>query len=73
MKIGYIRVSTIEQNMARQEVNTNEMGLDELFMDRMSDKLTNSPERQRVIAYVRKANTAIMESISRFARNIRVL
>ena len=34
MKIGYIRVSTAEQNTIRQEVLMNEFGVDELFIDK---------------------------------------
>ena len=41
MKIGYIRVSTTEQNTIRQEVLLKELGVDELFIDKASinDKL----------------------------------
>ena len=34
MKIGYIRVSTEEQNTARQEVLLRELGVDEVFIDK---------------------------------------
>lgn len=33
MKIGYVRVSTEEQNTARQELMLRELGVDELFID----------------------------------------
>ena len=38
MKIGYIRVSTEEQNTARQEVLLRELDVDELFIDKASGK-----------------------------------
>ena len=38
MKIGYIRVSTEEQNTARQEVQLRELGVDEVFIDKASGK-----------------------------------
>lgn len=38
MKIGYIRVSTEEQNTARQEVLLRELGVDEVFIDKASGK-----------------------------------
>lgn len=73
MKIGYIRVSTQEQNTTRQEVLMESLGVDEVYIDRMSGKNTNRPELQRMMEYVRRGDTVIVESISRFARNTRDL
>ena len=73
MKIGYIRVSTQEQNTMRQEVLMRSLGVDEVYVDRMSGKNTNRPELQKMMEYVRKDDTVIVESISRFARNTRDL
>ena len=73
MKIGYIRVSTQDQNTIRQEVLMKSLGVDEIYIDRMSDKNANRPELQKMMEYVRKGDTVIVESISRFARNTRDL
>ena len=73
MKIGYIRVSTQEQNTIRQEILMESLGVDEVYIDRMSGKNTNRPELQKMMDYVRKGDTVIVESISRFARNTRDL
>lgn len=73
MKIGYIRVSTWEQNPLRQEVLMETLGVDEVYIDRMSGKDTDRPELKRLLSYVRKGDTVIEESISRFARNTRDL
>lgn len=73
MKIGYIRVSTQEQNTIRQEVLMESLGVEEVYIDRMSGKNTNRPELQRMMEYVRRGDTVIVESISRFARNTRDL
>ena len=73
MKIGYIRVSTTEQNIIRQEVLLKELGVDEVFIDRASGKNTDRPELKRMIAYVRQGDTVIVEAISRFARNTKDL
>ena len=73
MKIGYIRVSTQEQNTMRQEALMEALGVDEVYIDRMSGKNTNRPELQKMMEYVRKGDTVIVESISRFARNTRDL
>ena len=73
MKIGYIRVSTQEQNTMRQEVLMQELGVDEVYIDRLSGKNTDRPELKKMMDYVRKGDTVIVESISRFARNTRDL
>lgn len=73
VKIGYIRVSTLEQNTMRQEALMEALGVDEVYIDRMSGKNTNRPELQKMMEYVRKGDTVIVESISRFARNTRDL
>ena len=73
MKIGYIRVSTREQNIARQEVLMEELGVEEVFIDKQSGKDVNRPELQKMMEYVRKGDVVIVESISRFARNTRDL
>lgn len=73
MKIGYIRVSTQEQNTIRQEVLMASLGVDEVYIDRTSGKNANRPELQKMMEYVRKGDTVIVESISRFARNTRDL
>lgn len=73
MKIGYIRISTTDQNTARQEVMMQELGVDQVFIDRMSGKSLDRPELKRMMNYVREGDTVIVESISRFARNTRDL
>ena len=73
MKIGYIRVSTQEQNTIRQEVLMELLGVDQVYIDKASGKNTSRPELQNLLAFVRKGDTVIVESISRFARNTRDL
>ena len=73
MKIGYVRTSTAEQNTARQEVLMQELGVDQVYIDHMSGKSLDRPELKQMMEYVRKGDTVIVESISRFARNTRDL
>ena len=73
MKIGYIRVSTREQNTVRQEQLMETLGVEEVYIDRMSGKNTDRPELKKMLEYVRRGDTVIVESISRFARNTRDL
>lgn len=71
MKIGYIRVSTQEQNTIRQEQMMEALQVEEIYIDRMSGKNTDRPELKKMLEYVRRGDTVIVESISRFARNTR--
>ena len=73
MKIGYVRVSTQEQNTVRQEVMMRDLGVDHLYIDKASGKNADRPELRRMLQFVREGDTVIVESISRFARNTRDL
>lgn len=73
MKIGYIRISTADQNTARQEGLMRDLCVDQIFIDRMSGKSADRPELKRMMGFVREGDTVIVESISRFARNTRDL
>lgn len=69
MKIGYVRVSTQEQKTARQEVLVQELGVDKVYIDKMSGKSTDRTEMKKMMHFVRQGDTVIVESISRFAHN----
>ena len=73
MKIGYIRVSTQEQNTVRQEVLMETLGVEQIYIDKMSGKNSERPQLKEMMSYVRRGDTVIVESISRFARNTRDL
>ena len=73
MKIGYVRASTTDQNTARQEVLMEELGVEQVYIDRVSGKNTERPELKRMMSFVREGDMVIVESISRFARNTRDL
>ena len=73
MKIGYIRVSTEEQNTVRQEVLMEEFGVDEIYIDKASGKSSERPQLKKMMQFVRRGDVVIVESISRFARNTKDL
>ena len=73
MKIGYVRVSTKEQNTARQEEIMKSLEVDKMYIDKMSGKDTDRPDLQKMMNFVREGDIVIVESISRFARNTRDL
>ncbi len=73
MKVGYIRISTREQNTARQDLLMEELGVERVFTDKVSGKNQERPELHRMIDFVREGDSLTVESISRFARNTRDL
>lgn len=70
MKIGYVRVSTQEQNTIRQEIIMQNLGVEHLYIDKVSGKNADRPELCKTLQFVREGDTVIVGSISRFARNI---
>ena len=72
-KIGYIRVSTIEQETARQEELLKSYGLDKVFEEKASGKNTERPELKKMLDYLREDDILYVESISRLSRSIRDL
>lgn len=69
MKVAYIRVSTEEQNTARQEEMMKAQGVEKIFMEKISGKDTNRPQLKAMLDYVREGDTLVVESYSRLARN----
>lgn len=66
-RVGYARVSTIDQNADRQwEV----LDCDRIFTDRVSGKSIDRPALQELIAYVRQGDTLVVSSMDRLARNL---
>lgn len=73
MKVGYVRISTKEQNTARQDLLMQELEVERVFTDKVSGKNQERPELQRMMDFVREGDSLTVESISRFARNTRDL
>jgi len=65
--VGYIRVSTQDQNICRQ---LEGLTLDRVFIDKASGKDTLRPELENLKLYVREGDTVIVHSMDRLARNL---
>lgn len=65
--IGYVRVSTIDQNDDRQLVGIE---LDRIFSDKTSGKDTNRPGFMTMMQFVREGDLVIVHSMDRLARNL---
>lgn len=72
-RIGYVRVSTTEQNTARQEEMMKEWNVDRIFKEKISGKDTERKELKKLMEYVRSGDVVIVESYSRFARSTKDL
>lgn len=69
MKVGYVRVSSKDQNEARQILSMQEYGVDKIYMDKQSGKDFNRPEYQKMISELKEGDVVILHSLDRLGRN----
>lgn len=69
MKIGYARVSSKEQNLARQIKALEEAGCEKIYTDKVSGKNFDRPEYQKMISELTNDDIVIILSIDRLGRN----
>lgn len=69
MKIGYVRVSTVEQNEDRQIKAMQEDGVEKIYMDKQSGKDFNRPEYKKMISELHQEDVLVLHSIDRLGRN----
>jgi len=73
MKVAYVRVSTIEQNEARQIEALKKHDIEKWFCEKISGKDTHRPKLQEMLDYVRDGDTVYIHDFSRLARSTRDL
>ena len=74
MRVGYIRVSTVEQHEDRQVKDlTENANVSKVFIDKLSGKDTNRPQLNAMIDYVREGDTVVVSEYSRLARSTKDL
>ena len=66
-KIGYIRVSTLDQSTERQ---LDGIAVDKVFTDKASGKDTDRPQLQAALHHIRTGDTLIVHSMDGLARNV---
>lgn len=69
MKVAYVRVSTVEQNEARQLEGLKKYNIDKWFTEKVSGKSMNRPELQKMLEFVREGDTVYIHDFSRLARS----
>lgn len=73
MRVGYVRVSTSEQNPARQLELMKTLGVEKTFLDKISGKNTDRPQFNEMLSFLREGDTLYVESFSRLSRSTRDL
>ena len=66
-RVGYIRVSSLDQNTARQLEGVE---LDKTFSDKASGKDVKRPQLQAALEYLRDGDVLVVHSMDRLARNL---
>jgi len=71
--IGYVRVSTIEQNESRQIEGLSKYNIEKWFTEKVSAKDANRPQLQAMLDYAREGDTIYIHDFSRLARSTKDL
>lgn len=66
-RVGYVRVSSFDQNPERQ---LEQVQVDKIFTDKASGKDTQRPQLDALLAFVREGDTVVVHSMDRLARNL---
>ena len=72
-KLGYVRVSTVEQNVARQKSALAVYNIDKWYVDTVSGKDTNREDLEKLRKDVRIGDTIYVHDFSRLARSLKDL
>ncbi|MBN1040075.1 recombinase family protein [Clostridium botulinum] len=75
MIVKYLRVSTTKQDTARQEMQLDKLGIkfDKEYIDKMTGKIKDRPQLNKMIVEVKSGDTVYCESISRLGRSLKDL
>lgn len=73
MNIGYVRVSTVDQNEARQVEALKKYGIEKWYSEKVSGKDLNRPKLQEMLDFVREGDTIFIHDFSRISRSVKDL
>ena len=73
MKVAYVRVSTAEQNEARQVEALEKHGIEKWYIEKVSGKDTNRPKLKEMLDFVREDDVVYIHDFSRLARSTKDL
>ena len=73
MIVGYVRVSTVEQNESRQLITMEKYNVEKIFSEKVSAKDINREELNKMLEFVREGDTIVIHDFSRLARSTKDL
>ena len=73
MKVGYVRVSTVEQNEERQIEGLSKYGIEKWYKEKVSGKNMDRPELQKMLSEAQIGDIVYVHDFSRLARSTKDL
>ncbi|WP_176345113.1 recombinase family protein [Priestia aryabhattai] len=73
MKFGYMRVSTIDQNLDRQKKLLEEFGCERIFFEKLTGTKRDRPELNKMLEYLRLEDTVVVTDLTRLSRSTKDL
>lgn len=73
MKFGYMRVSTLDQNLDRQKKQLEEFGCNRIFFEKVTGTKRNRPELDRMLEFLRPEDTIVVTDLTRLSRSTKDL
>jgi DNA invertase Pin-like site-specific DNA recombinase len=73
MKFGYMRVSTIDQNLDRQKKQLQDFGCERIFFEKMTGNKRERPELNRMLEFLRAEDTVVVTDLTRLSRSTKDL
>ncbi|MDE3314218.1 recombinase family protein, partial [Lacticaseibacillus paracasei] len=67
--MGYARVSTRDQNLARQIEQLHDAGVNKIFQEKLSGKNADRPQLKAMLDYIRDDDEVVVLSLDRLGRN----
>ncbi len=73
MNFGYMRVSTIDQNLDRQEQQLKDADCEKIFFEKVTGTKRNRPELNKLLEFLREGDTVIVTDLTRLSRSTKDL
>jgi DNA invertase Pin-like site-specific DNA recombinase len=73
MRIGYARVSTVDQNLALQRDALTEAGCEKIFTEQISGAVADRPALHDALEFARSGDTLVVWKLDRLARSMKQL
>lgn len=73
MNFGYMRVSTIDQNLDRQKKQLKDFGCERIFFEKLTGTKRDRPELNRMLEFLRPEDTVVVTDLTRLSRSTKDL